>query len=110
GIGPVPVAMTWKGDELSFAWMTQSLPTFSETMPDPARTAAALSLSPAAVAGTGLPVQVVSCGVPFLFVALTTRSAVDNVVVNPGVLDTLFGATGVSPNGVFVFSAEPGEP
>jgi trans-2,3-dihydro-3-hydroxyanthranilate isomerase len=109
GIGPVPVAMTWNGEELSFAWMTQSLPNFGETMPDPARTAAALSLSPAAVAGTGLPVQVVSCGVPFLFVPLTTRSAVDNVVVNPGLLEELLHATKSGAHGVFVFSAQPGD-
>ena len=74
-IGPVPVAMTWNGGDLGFAWMTQPLPTFGEPIPDPARTAAALSLSPAAVAGTGLPVQVVSCGVPFLFVPLTDAAA-----------------------------------
>ena len=55
--------------------MTQPLPTFGEPMPDPARAAAALSLSPAAVAGTGLPVQVVSCGVPFLFVPLDDAAA-----------------------------------
>jgi trans-2,3-dihydro-3-hydroxyanthranilate isomerase len=109
-IGPVPVAMTWNGGDLGFAWMTQPLPVFGEPIPDPARTAAALSLSPTAVAGTGLPVQVVSSGVPFLFVPLTARRAVDNVVVNPSLLDTLFNATGTSPNGVFVFSAEPGEP
>ena len=29
GIGPVPVALDWNDDELSFAWMTQPLPTFS---------------------------------------------------------------------------------
>ena len=108
-IGPVPVTMTWSGDELSFAWMTQSLPTFAEAMPEPARTAAALSLSPAAVAGTGLPAQVVSCGVPFLFVPLTTRSAVDNVVVNPGLLEELLHATRPGAHGVFVFSAQPGD-
>ena len=108
-IGPVPVALTWNGEELSFAWMTQAPPTFGETMPDPARTAAALSLSPAAVAGTGLPVQVVSCGVPFLFVPLTTRSAVDNVVVNPGLLGELLRATKSGAHGVFVFSAQPGD-
>jgi len=102
--------MTWNGGDLGFAWMTQPLPAFGEPIPDPARTAAALSLSPTAVAGTGLPVQVVSCGVPFLFVPLTARRAVDNVVVNMSVLDTLFSATGASPNGIFVFSAEPGEP
>jgi trans-2,3-dihydro-3-hydroxyanthranilate isomerase len=109
GIGPVPVTLTWDGDDLTFAWMTQPLPTFGEPLPDPARTAAALSLSAAAVAGTGQPVQVVSCGVPFLFVPLTTRSAVDNVVVNPGALENLFTATKSSAHGVFVFSAQPGD-
>jgi trans-2,3-dihydro-3-hydroxyanthranilate isomerase len=107
-IGPVPVATTWNGDDLGFAWMTQGLPTFGDPMPDPARTAAALSLSPAAVAGTGLPVQSVSCGVPFLFVALTTRSAVDNVSVNGPQLEELLRATDMGAHGVFVFSAEPG--
>lgn len=109
GIGPVPVAMTWTGNDLAFAWMTQSLPAFGDTIPDPARVAAALSLSPAAVAGTGHPVQVVSCGVPFLFVPLTTRSAVDSVVVHPALLAELCGATVSSAHGVFVFSAQPGE-
>ncbi len=109
GIGPVPVAMSWNGENLGFAWMTQSLPAFGEPMPDPARTAAALSLSPAAVAGTGQPVQVVSCGVPFLFVPLTTRSAVDNVVVNHALLEQLLAASNSSAHGVFVFSAQPGD-
>ena len=108
-IGPVPVAMTWKDDDLGFAWMTQALPTFGEPLKDPARTAAALSLSPAAVAGTGHPVQVVSCGVPFLYVALTTRSAVDNVSVNPDALGELLQSTGSGAHGVFVFSAQPGD-
>ncbi len=68
GIGPVPVTLTWKGDELSFAWMSQAKPVFGQPLANPAAAAAALSLSAPAVAGTGLPVQVVSCGVPFLFV------------------------------------------
>jgi trans-2,3-dihydro-3-hydroxyanthranilate isomerase len=109
GIGPVPVALTWADGDLGFAWMTQPLPTFGETIPDPARTAAALSLSPTAVAGTGLPVQIVSCGVPFLFVPLTTRMAVDNVVLSTTALDTLLAQTKTSAHGIFVFSAEPGD-
>jgi len=109
GIGPVPVTMVWDGDDLSFVWMTQQLPTFGDPIPDPARAAAALSLSPAAVAGTGQPVQVVSCGVPFLFVPLTTRSAVDSAVVNGGVLESYFSAAKMSPHGVFVFSPQPGD-
>ncbi len=109
GIGPTPVTLTWTGGELSFVWMTQELPTFGEPIPEPARTAAALSLSPAAVAGTRHPVQVVSCGVPFLFVPLTTRSAVDHAVVNPGVLDALLGASTPPAHGAFIFSPQPGD-
>jgi trans-2,3-dihydro-3-hydroxyanthranilate isomerase len=109
GIGPVPVALTWNGDDLGFVWMTQQLPAFGELIRDPARTAAALSLSPAAVAGTGLPVQVVSCGVPFLFVPLTTRSAVDNAAVNLGVLDAVFSDVKTQVHGVMVFTTQPGD-
>jgi trans-2,3-dihydro-3-hydroxyanthranilate isomerase len=109
GIGPVPVTMTWDGEDLAFAWMSQQLPTFGAVIPDPARAAAALSLSPAAVAGTGHPVQIVSCGVPFLFVPLTTRSAVDSVTINRGVLDSLLTSAKTPAHGVFAFTAQPGD-
>src|SRR5215510_12913400 len=41
GIGPVPVELTWRNDELSFAWMTQPLPAFSSPLKDIACAAAA---------------------------------------------------------------------
>ena len=107
GVGPVPVALTWKGDDLSFAWMTQPTPIFGEAIADPAGAAAALHLPGPAVAGTGLPVQVVSCGVPFLFVPLTTRSAVDGAWVDPRALETLLQTAHTQASGVFVFSSEP---
>ena len=34
GIGPTPVSLEWKGDELSFVWMTQQRPTFGEPAAD----------------------------------------------------------------------------
>ena len=34
GIGPTPVALTWKNEELTFAWMTQRLPVFGEVVAD----------------------------------------------------------------------------
>jgi trans-2,3-dihydro-3-hydroxyanthranilate isomerase len=107
GIGPVPVSLSWKGDDLTFAWMTQSNPTFGEQLADTAAAAAALSLSPADVAATGLPIQIVSCGVPFLLVPLATRRAVDNAIVNAGVLQPLLRSGKTEANGVFLFSAEP---
>jgi trans-2,3-dihydro-3-hydroxyanthranilate isomerase len=107
GIGPVPVALTWRGQDLGFAWMTQSLPTFSDPLTNHSA-AAALSVPPAAVADTGLPMQVVSCGVPFLLVPLTSRTAVDDVTVNRGALDELLRSTRTKAQGVFVFSSETG--
>ena len=107
-IGPVPVALTWNGDDLSFAWMSQAAPTFGDTIADRDAVARALRISPAAITGTGKPVQVVSCGVPFLFVPLAARRAVDNARVDPAVLETLFDEARTSAHGVFIFSTEPG--
>jgi len=107
-IGPVPVTLTWADGELSFAWMTQRLPTFGEPIADPAAAARAIRLSPAAVSGTGLPVQVVSCGVPFLFVPLATRRAVDSAALDREALTALYESAGTDARGVFVFSRERG--
>jgi trans-2,3-dihydro-3-hydroxyanthranilate isomerase len=81
GVGPIPVSLEWNERGLSFAWMTQLLPSFGETIDDRAAFAASAGLTPADIVD-GLPVEVVSCGVPFLFVALTTRDAVDRATVD----------------------------
>src|SRR6185436_17278862 len=109
GVGPTPVSLTWSGGDLTFAWMTQLPPTFSEPIPDPAGAAGSLGLPQAAVAGTGLPVQVVSCGVPFLLIPLATRRAVDNAASNFERIDTFFRHAGVKASGVFLFSHERGD-
>jgi trans-2,3-dihydro-3-hydroxyanthranilate isomerase len=105
GVGPVPVALTWRDGNLRFAWMTQSSPTFSEPIADRGAVAAALSLPESALAAR-LPAQVVSCGVPFLFVALNTRADVDAAVCVPAQLATVLRATGSGAHGVFIFSPE----
>ena len=81
GVGPIPVSLEWKADTLSFVWMTQLRPTFSGTITDTRALAAAIGVSAADVRDD-VPVEVVSCGVPFLFVPLRTRRAVDAVVVD----------------------------
>ncbi len=108
GIGPVPVALTWRGADLTFAWMTQPNPAFSDPIADPAGAAATLGLSELAVAGTGLPVQVVSCGVPFLFVPLTTRAAVDSASLHRDRFEQFRAETKTQAHGVFVFSSQSG--
>jgi trans-2,3-dihydro-3-hydroxyanthranilate isomerase len=107
GVGPVPVALTWRGSDLRFAWMTQGSPAFAEPLADRGAVAAALSLPVTALAAN-LPAQVVSCGVPFLFVALNTRADVDAASAVPGPLAAVLQSTGTGAHGVFIFSPEAG--
>jgi trans-2,3-dihydro-3-hydroxyanthranilate isomerase len=107
GIGPTPVSLVWRNGELCFVWMTQIAPTFGQPIADPSGAAAALSLPEAAVSATGLPVQTVACGVPFLFVPLATRRAVDNAALSATAYDAFRRAAGVDALPVFLFSTEP---
>ena len=86
-IGPTPVALQWSTSRLDFAWMTQRNPEFGPIVDDVAHVAAALSLKEGDIRATGLPVQQVSCGMPFLFVPLATREAVDRAVPDMRALD-----------------------
>ena len=107
-IGPTPVSLEWKGEELGFVWMTQLGPTFDAPAADLAGAAAALRLPVASVAGTGLPVQVVSCGVPFLFVPLNTRRAVDSAILDATPATSFRRGAGIDDVPIFLFSTEAG--
>ena len=80
-IGPIPVDLEWTEGDLSFAWMTQRPPTFGPVVSDRAAVAAALGLEVSDLADT-LPVQEVSCGLPYLLVALKDHQAVDRAVTD----------------------------
>ena len=86
-IGPIPVSLEWSVPRLDFAWMTQGTPEFGPTIDDLGKVAAALGLAEEDIRATGLPVQQVSCGVPFVFVPLATRAAVDRAVPDTRLLD-----------------------
>jgi trans-2,3-dihydro-3-hydroxyanthranilate isomerase len=79
-VGPTPVDLEWDGDRLRFVWMTQGRPVFSAPVADRAAVASALGLDPANLAE--LPIQEVSCGVPYLYVPLRDREAVDRATPN----------------------------
>jgi len=106
GIGPTPVSLVWREQELCFVWMTQLPPQFGNPIGDPAGAAAALRLSGAAVAATGLPVQAVSSGLPFLLVPLTTRRAVDSAAVDVAAYDSFIRAAKMDELPIFLFSTE----
>jgi trans-2,3-dihydro-3-hydroxyanthranilate isomerase len=108
-IGPTPVSLQWRGTDLNFAWMSQSLPVFWQPVDDPAGAASALGLPPAAVGGSGLPVQVVSCGVPFLFVPLATRGAVDSAVLDERSYEAFRLVPGIDEAPILLFSTQSGQ-
>jgi trans-2,3-dihydro-3-hydroxyanthranilate isomerase len=105
GLGPTPVDLEWNAGALAFAWMTQRPPEFGPTLErDPV--ASALGLEAAQIDGRA-PIQVVSCGLPFLFVPVATRAAVDRCVLVARAAAALLGAIAPAPRGLFVFSVEP---
>lgn len=108
GVGPTPISLEWDAGGLSFAWMTQPLPSFETVIDD----RAALALGAGIEAGAlvdGLPVQVVSCGVPFLFVPLATRAAVDAVSVDRRALSRCLGAAALPELPAFFFTTDDGD-
>jgi len=108
GIGATPVDLEWKGSELAFAWMTQRAPRFGPTLDARDRMATVLGIEPAAICD-GVPIQEVSCGLPFVFVPLESRAAVDQCVLDPRANEAMSKDAGLTRGEIFVFSVETGE-
>ena len=105
GVGPTPVSLEWSGDSLSFAWMTQLLPSFGEIASDRAAWSAAIGVEEGDLA-PDLPLQVVSCGVPFMFVPVTSRAAVDRVSVDRNALTRCYAKAGIEELPTFFFTTD----
>ena len=108
GVGPTPVSLEWAGDALAFAWMRQPLPEFGQVVEAPTAVGATLGLDPVQLRAD-LPLQVVSCGVPVLFVPLVTRAAVYAVRFSVPPIQPVFEQHGLDVLPAFVFSLEPGQ-
>ena len=105
GVGPTPVSLEWKGPDLDFAWMTQKNPEYRAAVADRAAFAAAIGVMPGDLLEP--PPQVVSCGVPFLFAALTSRRAVDAVSIDPRAFEAVCRAAGAAGVPLFIFTTQP---
>jgi len=106
GVGPTPVDLEWEGIQLRFAWMTQPLPKFGPVVVDRAAAAAALGLRAEDLA-LNLPVQPVSCGVPYLLIPLRDKATVDRAISDAGAMRRLAAATAVE-HSLFLFAVLPG--
>lgn len=109
GIGPTTVGLEWSQNGLRFAWMTQPNPTFGPVVTDTVAVAAAVGVQPCDLAGRDLPAQVASSGIPFLYVPLNSRTAVDTASVERASLRTLLRGVDLEELPVFVFSPEPAD-
>ena len=107
-IGPTPVDIDWEGDSPTFVWMTQQAPVFGPIVADVEAAARAIGVAAAAVRSARLPVQEVSCGVPFVFIPVAARADVDAASPNLDAFNRLCEAAGVDNHAMFVFSREPG--
>jgi trans-2,3-dihydro-3-hydroxyanthranilate isomerase len=104
GVGPVPVRVEFEGGEPVFAEMSQPLPRFGPRLDDRRAVAAMLSLEESDIEA-GLPCEVVSCGVPFLYVPLRSLDAARRARPRVDLIERAAGEHGIPPE-VFVFTRE----
>lgn len=103
GVGPVPVEVEGTAEEPTGAVMVQPLPRFGPRLDEPARVAAMLSLAETDIA-PGLPLEVISCGVPYLMVPLASLRAVERARLRPDLWEELLGD--FASRHVYLFSRE----
>ena len=103
GIGLVPVEVEGEPGRPTGAVMVQPLPSFGPRFEAAGRIAEMLCLE-AGDLEPGLPVEVVSCGLPFLFVPLASKAAVGRAKLRMDLWEELLG--GFASRHVYVFSTE----
>jgi trans-2,3-dihydro-3-hydroxyanthranilate isomerase len=107
GVGPIPVDLEWEGGVLRFAWMTQLNPVFGRAVDARGAVAAALGLSEADLL-PDLPIQEVTCGVPFLIVPVRTPDAVDRAVSDRSAFRRFTASTAIDLPMFFFAMSAPG--
>ena len=104
GVGTIPVRIEWRDGAAGFIQMRQPLPTFGERVEDVRAVAEMLSIAPEEIAETNLPLEVVSCGVPFFYVPVKSLRAVQESKFRVDVFENKLKH--IVPPGVFVFTRE----
>jgi trans-2,3-dihydro-3-hydroxyanthranilate isomerase len=108
GVGPTRVELSWQGDRLAFAWMDQQLPEVREPAVSVDHIVRAAGVDPQAHASTRLPIQEISCGVPFILLPVASRVSVDSALPDASLLRTLKSSFGRDHIGIYLFTTEKG--
>jgi trans-2,3-dihydro-3-hydroxyanthranilate isomerase len=106
-IGPTPVTIESAAGKPRFVWMTQRAPEFGAVRDDRGRVAQALGIREDDIRAD-LPMQVVSTGLPFLYVPLRSLDAIHRCRVNQAALQGLFEDS--EPVMVYMFTTETTSP
>ena len=109
GVGVLPADLHVAGGQVERVVMTQGRPTFHAVLDDVTNLATGLGLVPEAVTETGLPVQVVSTGVPQMMVpvrSLAEVQALDAGQLNVAALNRACEACGTECAMVFTLETE----
>ena len=106
GVGTIPVRIEWRagGAGAGFIEMRQPLPTFGPRVENLAAVAEMLAIAESEIAETNLPLEVVSCGVPFFYVPVKSLRAVQAVKFRVDVWER--DLKDIVPPEVFVFTRE----
>ena len=102
-VGLIPVKIKWEEGSAVFSQMQQPLPEFGPVFNEPETIARMLSLPPEAL-HPDLPVELVSCGVPYLIVPLRNLAAVENIKFRPDILQQI--QPGLKDANVYVFTPQ----
>jgi trans-2,3-dihydro-3-hydroxyanthranilate isomerase len=109
GVGVLPADLHVAGGRVERVVMTQDRPTFHAVLEDVSALAAGLGLPPEAITETGLPVQVVSTGVPQMMVPVRSLAEVQGLDagrLNVAALNRACDAVGTDCVMVFTFETE----
>lgn len=106
GVGPTRVELSWKAETLSFAQMDQRLPDVRAPLASPEQVLRAVGVDASAFTQTGLPMEEISCGVPYILLPLGTRAAVDATEADSSALGKLKSAFGGDHTAIYLFSTE----
>jgi trans-2,3-dihydro-3-hydroxyanthranilate isomerase len=103
GVGLIKVRLEFRDGAPNMIWMTQLPPRFGPSIDDVAAVAEMLSIAPSDL-NTDLPVEAVSCGVPFLIVPVRDLATMRRLRMRQDVSSRLLEPLGLSE--VFVFAPE----
>lgn len=108
GVGIIPVELDVANKKIGFIQMRQQKPIFGQRLNQIARITEALSIDIHEVEETGLPVEVVSCGLPFLYVPIKSLYAVEQMRPDFALLGNI--CEEMEARGTFIFTQETVQP